>query len=629
MAESTSAPTHQPRGVHIAIPQSTQASASDSAHRLYMQAQAQVDRRKIGEAEALCRAALQLDRNHVRACNLLGMIVQAKGDARAAIPLYRKALSLQQHFPDALCNLGGALEEAGRPAEALVCLRRAIAQRPDFAEAWANLGSVLLKQEEPGRALDCYRRALALKPGMAEVHVGIAGALGAQGKVREAIASTRQAIALFPQAAAWHSALLAHLMLHAEVTPGECARSHFEFASRFEQPLRAAWRPHGNDRDPERRLKVGFVSGDLWDHPVTRFIEPVWQALPRSSIDLHVYSNGRVRDAATDRLRSLAGRWHDVQALTDERVVELVRSDGIDILVDLSGHTAYNRLLAFARKPAPVQATWIGYPGTTGLESIDYLICDPFNAPHGLYERYYREKFARLPSAVAFEPPREAPEVNPLPALRTGILTFGSFNRPAKLREPVIEAWSRVLHALPQSRMLIGHAGDPGLCASLQRQFAACGIAVERLAFRPRMAFPEYLAAHHEVDIMLDTWPYTGGTTSNHALWMGVPLVTLRGPSRAHCQGAAAMARLGLEDWIAGDVDEFVELAVARAQDLHALARLREGMRRRWLESPWLDRGIVARGLEAALRLMWRRWCDGLPPADLDVALDGVRHGHA
>lgn len=612
----------------MATGQATPVRGSISAEGLYLQAAAHVERRQMREAESLCRTALQLDRNHAGACNLLGMIVQASGDLAAAIRLYRKALMLRQDFADALCNLGGALGQAGQEAEAVVCLRRAVARRPEFPEAWANLGGVLSRQQLHAQAEECFRRALASRPGVPQVHAALAQSLYEQAKPREAMAASRQALALAPQSATLHSVLLFQQMHDPELDPEACRDSHFEFARRFEQPLRAHWTPHPNDRDPERRLKVGFVSGDLYEHPVAAFIGPVWEALSRDAIELHVYSNGPRRDAATERLRSLAARWNDIASLDDEQVAGRVRADGIDILVDLSGHTAYNRLLAFARKPAPVQATWIGYPGTTGLESVDYLICDPFNAPHGLYERYYRESFVRLPSAVAFEPPRDAPDVNPLPALRTGGITFGSFNRPAKLREPVIEAWCRILEALPRSRMLIGYVDHLALRASLQQQFAAHGIAPERLTFRAKTTLAEYLAAHHEVDIVLDAWPYSGGTTSNHALWMGVPLVTLRGPSRAHCQGAAAMRRLGLADWIADDVDRFVATAVARAGDLDALARLRGDMRRRWLQSPWLDRAAVARSLEGGLRLMWRRWCDGLGPAHIDVVPDDAGTGH-
>lgn len=608
---------------------------------------------KLSKAEHRARYLIKHYARHPFAWKVLGAVLERMGRADEALSAKLKAVALAPDDGEARHNLGNAWMKLERFAEAEACYRHVLALRPGFAEAHRTLGNALYGLSLPRQAEDSYLRALEINPhdsdahnnlgnvlrdqgrlhdaeaqlrialeinpALATAHGNLGNVLGDQGRLDEALSQHRGALALDPDNAELHSNLLFCLLHNESLAPADIFAEHVNFGVHFESPLRASWLPHTNARDPERRLRIGFLSGDLRDHPVAGFIEPVWAMLDPAALELWAYSNHTREDGVTTRLRQYVQHWRMVAGLSDAALAEQIRADGIDILIDLAGHTAHGRLLTCARKPAPLQAAWIGYPGTTGLSAIDYLICDRFNAPHGWYERYYTEQFARLPSTGAFAPSAEAPSVNPLPAQCNGYPTFASFNRPSKLGETVIEAWSRVLAAVPGSRLLVGNVSDAPLAATLAQRFGRYGIAPDRLSFHPVMPLGQYLALHHEVDIVLDTWPYTGGTTTNHALWMGVPVVTMRGPSRAHCQGAAAMCRMGLDDWVADDIAGFVRIAVERARDGEGLAALRRGMRARWRNSPWRDAAVIARGLETALRMMWRRWCAGLPAAHFEV----------
>ena len=618
---------------------------------------------RFEEARVSLSRALEIQPGNAQAHNNLGAALSGLGLTDEARASFRRATEIDPHYAEAHANLGGTLREQDRLVEAEGCFRRALAITPTYTAARAQLGGVLHDQGRLVEAERCFRelttvepggfghhnnlavvlhdlgrfgeaeqslqRAVTINPRSAEVHNNRGRALKELGRLDEARDCFRRALEINPDYAQAHSNLLFTLLHLDGVSAADCFAEHRRFGEHFEAQSRAHRSEYANPPEPERRLRVGFVSGDLRDHPVARFIEPVWAGLDRRRIESWVYSSHPAEDAVTARLRTRVAHWRRVAGLSDEALVERIRADGIDILIDLSGHTAYNRLPAFARKPAPLQATWIGYPGTTGLRAMDYLICDRFIAPHGLYERYFTEHFARLPSVGAFEPSDRAPPVNALPALERGYVTFASFNRPDKLGDAVVEGWSRVLRALPDARLLLGNVSDPSLSARLSKRFARHGVDGERLLFRPRVALEAYLALHHEVDIVLDSWPYTGGTTTHHALWMGVPVVTLRGPSRVQCQSAARLGWLGLEEWVADGVERFVEIAVDHATRLDELAALRAGMRERWARSPWRRHELVARGLEAALRAMWRRWCDGKGAADFEVALEALDGGRA
>ena len=375
-----------------------------------------------------------------------------------------------------------------------------------------------------GEAIASYRRALAIKPEFAIGYAGLGDVQKDTGSLREAQASFRRALEIDPELQDAHTSLLFCMSHDETVTPEVLFAEHRRFGDRFEQPLRAGWPAHRNARDPERPLRVGFVSADLRAHPMSYFIEPLLQHLVGDgSLSLHAYSNHIEEDAVTQRLRPHFRNWRRVAGVADERVAELIAEDGIDVLIDLSGHTSGNRLRVFARKPAPLQVSWLGYPGTTGLLAMDYYFGDAHFLPLAEFGGQFTERLVHLPALAPFLPDAGAPPVNALPALANGYLTFGSFNRPSKLRPVVVASWSQVLRALPDARMLIGGMPQDGQPDELAACFAREGVAGDRLDFHVRAGAATYLNLHRRVDVCLDTFPYSGGTTTAHALWMGVP----------------------------------------------------------------------------------------------------------
>jgi protein O-GlcNAc transferase len=526
------------------------------------------------------------------------------------------------HHPFALFQLGVLALHASRADVAEARFRAVLRQHPDNANALAGLASALHESGRSVEAENAARRAITLAGANAQAHSALGRIMLSRGRHAQAVASFARAVELEPRDPTLLTGLLYAMVQDESVDPQHLADMHRQFGKRFGAGLADRSRQHANGRDPDKRLRIGFVSGDLRQHAVAYFIEPVWRELDRTRVEVFAYSNSHIEDATSQRLKGLADHWRAVAALDDEQLVEAIQADGIDILIDLSGHTVGNRLLAFARKPAPVQAGWIGYPESTGLAAMDYHLCNVHCTPPGQCDGFYVEKLVRLHAAGPYEPDPRSPAVNALPALERGYVTFGSLNRLSKLGASVLPAWSRVLHAVPGSRLLLGNIADQGVEDELRAQFAALGIAAERLRFVPRQPMEAYLRLHHEIDVLLDTFPYTGGTTIKHALWMGVPTITLAGQRRSERGGLANMARIGLEDWAVASVDAYVERAVRAANDLPGLAALRAGLRERIATSPLSQVRNISRSLEFAFRVMWRRWCAGLPAEAFTVPLD-------
>lgn len=572
---------------------------------------------RLPEAAASYAQALANDPGLIDAAYNLGVVYQTLGQSSPALAAYAQALALQPAHADAHFNRALLLHESGAVEPAIAAYRQALAARPAFVGALFNLGNLYKDLGRDQLALDCYRQALQLEPGNDKVLINQGVVLRSQGRLAEAIASYRQAIAANPDYDGAYSNLLFSLAHDETAAPAAVFAEHLAFGKRFDRPL-PSW-----PADPaagERRLKIGLVSGDLRQHPVALYIEPLLAAIDRSRIELFSYANHGETDATSRRLQSIFAHWRPIHGLADPAVVDLIRQDGIDILIDLSGHTSQHRLQVFTYKPAPLQATWIGYFGTTGLSSIDYLLADPYLALPDVADRLTVEKIIRLPAVACFQAPAEAPPIGPLPALRQGSLTFASFNRVSKLGEGVIARWSQVLLALPGSRLLLGALPDHGVAAALIERFASHGIAAERLLCHTTTGFDEYLALHQQVDIVLDAYPFTGGATSNYALWMGVPVLTMAGDSLLSRQGAALLQHLGIDGFIAGNDAEFVALAVAWSGRLGQLAELRAGLRERCRASLIHQPQVVARAFEQAMRQIWQRHCAGLPPQAINVA---------
>ncbi|WP_426110107.1 tetratricopeptide repeat protein [Massilia sp. PWRC2] len=552
----------------------------------------------------------------------LGIALQSQSQVGAAVEAMAHSVRLLPDDAEVHNNYGLTLTGLRRAAEAEQVLRRALALAPDYAEAHNNLAIALLDQGKLAAAELSLQRALQRKPDYIKAHNNLAMVLQAQGRLGEAVSAYRRTLALHPLYADAHSNMLFCLSQMEEIDTASLQAEHGAYAERFEAPLRPHWPQHTNRRDSERVLRIGIVSGDLRDHPVAAFCEPVLAVLAqRPGLQLHAYSNHPVEDAVTARLKHHFAHWTTIAGSADAVVAARIEQDGIDILIDLAGHTAHNRLPVFARKPAPLQASWIGYPGSTGLAAMDYYLTDPFMLPPGQFDHQFSEKLLHLPVSAPFLPSPLSPAVNRLPASDNGYLTFGSFNRPSKLSAAVVALWSRVLRALPAARMLLASMPADGSNDALAAQFALNGIARQRLDFYPRADMASYLALHQRVDICLDTFPYSGGTTTLHALYMGVPTVTLLGSTAAGCQGASIMRHSGLPQLIADDADDFVAIAVAQANDLAALATIRAQLRGCFTTPSSSTMDGIALGLELALRAIWQRWCAQQAPAPLQITL--------
>ena len=531
------------------------------------------------------------------------------------------ARTITERFPEsgAAWKTLGALSWPDHKDDALAAMRQSVALRPRDVEAHRNLALTLARMELFEEAETCLRSLLKIVPESAPIHAQLGDVFSLQDRLAEATDSFRRSISLQANDASAtsevHTGLL-YLLSQTLTDPDALFAQHCRFAAIFEEPLRKAWPRHSNSRDPDRCLQVGVVSGDFFQHAIASFFEPVLAALQKvPSLELHAYYNNVIVDESTRRLRDYFDGWQAVSGWSDARLAKKITDDRIDILIDLSGHTAQNRLMMFARKPVPIQISWMGYPGTTGLRAMDYYLADPHWLPPGRFDRQFVEKLVYLPAAAVFRPEPTAPAVNTLPALTTGHLTFGSFNRLSKITAETVSVWSRLLRALPETRMIIAGIHLDGRQNRLVDQFAAESIGRERLTFYPRSNFTDYLALHHQVDICLDTLPYGGGTTTHCALWMGVPTLSIAGTTPPARQGAGILGLVGLEAFVATDLADFVAKGTDWAKQLAVLADIRTGLRERCRQSPSQRPDVLVAGLEQALRRMWHRWCAGLLPA--------------
>ena len=570
-----------------------------------------MDQGRQDEAETSCRRALEIKPDCADAHNNLGTMFMNQGRLDMAETCYHRAIQGDPDFSQAHNNLGTLLMNMGQLDLAEASYRRAIQANPEYSEAFSNLGAVQKYLGQLDESMASCRRALELDSDCAAAHVNLGNIQLELWQVDAAMTSYRRALEVKPEFAAAHSNLLFYFSQCEALDAQRLFAEHCRFGEQFETKLRADWPLHSNPRISERDLHVGFVSADLRDHAVAYFIEPVLAHLATyPQLTLHAFYNHAIGDIITQRLRRYLKHWHPIVGLSDEAVAQKIRDEKIDILIDLSGHTAGNRLLTFARKPAPVQASWMGYPGTTGLQAMDYFLTDRFFVPQAQFDDQFTEAFAYLPASAPFLPYEAAPAVNELPAMSCGYLTFGSFNRPSKITRSVVALWAGLLRSLPGSRMLL--AGMPAVGDdTLAEWFAQEGIERGRLSFHVRSNMDYYMGLHHQVDICLDTFPYNGGTTTRHALWMGVPTLTLAGDTPASRSGASVLGHVGLEAFVAHDAEDFVQKGLSLTGDLAALHDIRKCLRERLEKSAIGQPALIAAGLNQALRIMWERWCGG------------------
>ena len=570
----------------------------------------------LGRHEAALASYDEVLRHHPQlaaAHGLRGQALLALGRQREAVASLRRAAAAAPGLAHAQQALGTALVALGEFDEAATALQRAAELDPRVLDTWLHLGVALGELGRLQQAVDCWRRVLELDAGNVIAHNNLGGIWRRLGRMDEAASCYEQALAIDPGLLAARSNLL-FIRQSQAMRPSEAllveARAFGEAAARAARPF-TTWL---GTPDPDRPLRIGLVSGDLRSHPVGYFLVGALQALVSQAagrIELHAYANQTAFDEVSAKIRAACRGWHAVAALDDEALARRVHGDRIDVLIDLAGHTGGTRLQAFAWKPAPVQVTWLGYLGTTGLAAIDHLIADERALPPE-EDAYFSEHVWRLPgSYLCFTPPAEAGEVGPLPALASGRVTFASFNNLAKMTDDVVALWSRVLQAVPGSQLLLKaqQLQEAPQRDEVAARFARHGIERMRLQLEGLVARAAYLEPFGRVDIALDPFPYPGITTTVENLWMGVPVLTLAGHTFMARQGAALLGHAGLPEWIATDADHFVALAVRHAADLPALQALRQQLRAQVRASPLFDATLFAARFEQALRGMWREWC--------------------
>ena len=542
--------------------------------------------------------------------NNLGLLLQEAGELEQAEASFLTATRRRPDLAEAHANLGRLCHATGRVAEAEASLRTVLRIRPQLAEAHNTLAAVLLDRGRlPDVEASC-RTAIALKTDYVDAHTTLGAILGGAGRLAEAEASFRRALELCPEDAEAHSNLLFSHCYQAHLSPQACLQEARQFGARASaraaQGRYTSWLAAAEPQP----LRVGLVSGDLRQHPVGHFLDGLLAQLDRSRLEVFAYPTHHHSDALTQRVRAHCAGWTPLYGHGDAQAARLIHADGIHVLIDLSGHTAHNRLPVFAYKPAPVQVSWLGYFATTGVAEIDYLLADPVSVPPA-HHGHFSETIWYLPDTrLCFTPPQDAPAVAPLPALANGFVTFGSFQNLAKLNDAVLALWARVLAALPAARLRLQNKqlADAAVRQQLGQRLQDVGIAADRVSMQGSAPREAYLVAHGEVDLILDTFPFPGGTTTCEALWMGVPTLTLAGDRLIGRQGASLLAAAGLREWIAETPAEHVDKALAFARDLPALAALRGRLRAQVLASPLFDAPRFARNLEIALREMWQRW---------------------
>jgi predicted O-linked N-acetylglucosamine transferase (SPINDLY family) len=564
----------------------------------------------LDEAEASYRETLRLSPDFVEAHSNLGNVLRLQGKPEQALESCGRALQLSPDYADALANGGLALKELGRFDEAAGCFRRVLELRPENAEAYYNLAGVQQSQGKDADAAANFRRALELKPGYAEAHLTLGNVMLDLGEIDEAASNYRRAAELKPDYTSANGNLLFVMNYHPDKSAEEIFAAYREYDERFGQRHRGEWQPHSNSREPGRRLKVGYVSPDFRHHSARHFLEPLLARHDKAQVEVYAYAEVAQEDEVSARYKSHVDHWLNTTGLTDDELVRRIRGDGIDILVDLAGHTDRNRLQVFTRKPAPVTVSWLGYGYTTGLTAIDYLLTDGTSAPEGS-ERLFAEQPWRLATPqYAYRPGTDMGEPGPLPALERGHLTYGTLTRAVRINHRTVAVWSEILQRVKGARLVInsGNFRDPAVQDRLAQRFATHGIERERLEIGYQSPPWDVLRG---IDIGLDCFPHNSGTTLFESLYLGVPFVTLAGRPSVGRLGSSILEGAGHPEWIARTEQEYVEKAVALGADLERLSRQRASLRAEMQASALMDEAGFARKVEQAYHEMFDNWARG------------------
>jgi protein O-GlcNAc transferase len=566
---------------------------------------------RLGEGIGAMERAAALAPNSPEIQNLLGEMFSERGELGRAESAFRAAVALKGDYCDALVNLANVLHDMRRLEESVSTYRRAILISPQSFEAHSNFGNTLSDMGRLDEAIGVHRRAIEIAPQRFEGHSNLGNTLREQGLLEEAVAAYRTALQLRPSPHS-HSNLLYTLLFHPNLDPAALLEEHVQWARQHAAPLasgiespRTTHTGEGG-ASSERRLRIGYVSPDFREHPVGRFLLPLLSAHDHKRFEIVCYSDVLVPDEVTRELRSYADQWTSTLGMSDEALAQRIRADEIDILVDLALHLAGNRMLVFARKPAPVQITYLAYAGTSGLATMDYRITDRYLDPPGSNDEYYVEKSLRLEDSYwCYRPIPRTPAVGPLPVSSTGFVTFGCLNHFSKINAGVLNTWAEILSRVPRSRILI--YSKPGSHLDRVRSiFESHGVSADRVQTVGRQPIGDYLQTYNRIDIALDPFPYNGGTTSCDALWMGVPVVTLAGKLAVARAGVSVLSNVSLTELIAGSLQEYIAKAVELAGDVPRLAQLRSTLRERLQGSPLMDVKKFTEQMESAYVAAWR-----------------------
>ena len=559
-------------------------------------------------AMQLLSQSLYLAPNNAEGCLYLADLYLQDNIAEAE-KYYNQAIRIDPRFLEAYLKLGNLYREEDLYEKAATILRAALELDPQSKEALTQLGFIYMLQGHIELGIETINKVFVLDLDYAVAHRRLGIFYLHQGLTDKALYHYQRAQKSEPTNHIAHSEYLFAMHSDAQITPQEIYNETLNWAAHHTSSISTLF--HMNDPDPTRRLRIGYVSADLKAHAVTQYLKPVLQSHDKSVVEIFCYANQKKSDSMTKILQSYADHWRNIAHLSDITAAKLVQEDKIDILIDLSGHTTGNRLLMFAQKPAPVQATWIGYFNTTGVKAIDYIITNRVLLPPE-EEHLYVEKPLRLPNnSIVFNAYDLPIEVNALPALTNGYITFGCFNSLSKVQPEVIKLWAEILHRVPNSRLYMKNKAfdSKDICERYRIHFSELGIDKERLTLEGASGIEKYLRCYHDVDLGLDPFPYNGSTTTLDGLWMGVPVISIKGDRLAAHSGESWLGAVDLHEFIAATKAEYVEKAVAYANNLPSLAEVRQNLRHKLTTAPITNPRLFTRNLENAFREIWKQWC--------------------
>ena len=565
--------------------------------------------KNFDRAIQLLNQAILIQPNHAQSHNNLGVVFLELGEVQKAMSYYQTAINSQPNYADAHNNLGVVFNKLGEDQKAISCYQKAISIQPNYADAHYNLGNVLDKLNKHQEAIICYEKVIQINPNYADAHYNQGNALRELGEFKKAISCYQKAInSKHNYALAYNNMLFT--LLYMEKTDSKYYLSKT-------REFRSSLKPINDDlllkyqfNIKPKKLRIGFVSGDFREHPVGFFLLDTLNHLKNNDLELIAYSNSQIEDSLSIKLKSHFTIWHEIASQSNMNVINKIRKDGIHVLVDLSGHSEKNRLPIFINKPAPVQVSWVGYPGSTGIPEIDYLIGDPFVTPENM-NGHIDEKIFRLPNIwVCFTAPDFDVQISDLPVIKNGYVTFGSFNHLSKINDEVIFLWSKILKSIPKSKIFLKtkQLNNSYLKEKIISKFKENGINLNSIILEEGTSRSKLLNSYNKVDIALDPFPYSGGVTSLEAIWMGVPVLTKKGFKFASRTTESIIHNSGMSDWVANDENEYVKKAIKFSTNLELLTEINKSLRQVALESPLFNSTLFAKQLNNAFWEMWNNF---------------------